>query len=62
MQRRKARALLKRITPMINLAGKSVKWGGLERKAVITKLYALMRRYGPASCFLTVAPDDVQGR
>ena len=40
-------------------AGKAVPWSGEERAGEITKLYAMCRRFGPPSGFLTVAPDDV---
>ena len=56
---KKARALLKEITSFVTIAGAHVPWSAHERKAELTKLYALTRRFGPASCFLSVAPDDV---
>ena len=54
-----ARALLKEMTSFITIAGAHVPWSPHERKAELSKLYALTRRFGPASCFLSVAPDDV---
>ena len=38
---------------------KVVPWSGEERAGEITKMYAMSRRFGIPSGFLTVAPDDV---
>ena len=56
---KEARQLLKRVARFVSSAGKEVSWSGEERAAEITKLYAMWRRFGPASCFLPVAPGDV---
>ena len=54
-----ARQLLKEVTLFASSAGKVVPWSGEERSQEITKLYALSRRFGSFSAFLTCAPDDV---
>ena len=54
-----SRALLKQVLRFSAAAGKAVPWSGEERAAEITKLYAMWRRFGPPSAFLTCAPDDV---
>ena len=56
---KEARELLKHVMRFVGSAGKQVPWSGEERAAEITKLYAMCRRFGPGSCFLTCAPDDV---
>ncbi|CAK0798449.1 unnamed protein product [Prorocentrum cordatum] len=54
-----ARDLLKEVMRFTATAGKVAPWSGEERAGEITKLYAMWRRFGPASAFLTCAPDDV---
>ena len=51
--------VLKTISPMVSLCAKPVPWGAVERGSCIAQLLAMIRRYGPASLFLTIAPDDV---
>ena len=53
------RTLLKHVLRSSASAGKVVPWSGEERAAEITKFYAMWRRFGPASAFLTCAPDNV---
>jgi hypothetical protein len=47
------------ILPFIASSARKVPWGSQERAAEVTKLLALHRRHGPASTFLSLAPDDV---
>ncbi|CAK0867394.1 unnamed protein product [Prorocentrum cordatum] len=54
-----ARDLLKQVMRFTATAGKVVPWSGEDRAGEITKLYAMWRRFGPASAFLTCAPDGV---
>ena len=51
--------VLTTISPLVALCAKQVPWGAAERGSCIAQLLAMMRRYGPASLFLTMAPDDV---
>ena len=53
-----ARTVLLKVLRFINLSGRSVPWGNGERKAEITKLMVHFRCSGPASHFLTLAPED----
>ena len=54
---KEARELLMHVMRFVASAGKAVPWSGEERAAEITKLYAMCRRFGVPSGFLTVAPD-----
>lgn len=56
---KESRELQRRVLPFLNLCGKRVPWSSMERKACLSDLYALSRRYGSPSVFWTVAPDDV---
>ena len=56
---KEARELLKHVMRFTAAAGRIIPWSGEERASEITKLYALWRRFGPPSAFLTAAPDDV---
>ena len=54
-----SRELLKSVSRFVVSSGKVVPWSAEERAGEITRLYALWRRFGPPSCFLSLAPDDV---
>ena len=56
---RVARMVMKTILPLIAISSRPVPWGAVERGSCISKLLAMIRRYGPASVFLTFAPNDV---
>ena len=43
----------------VSMGGKRVPWGADERAGEMSKLYAMLRRFGPPSCFLSLATDDV---
>ena len=47
------------IMPLVSLVASSVPWSTMERSSCIGKMLAMIRRFGPPSIFLTVAPDDV---
>ena len=53
-----ARKVMRKILPLVAVASRPVPWGAVERGSCISKLLAMMRRYGPISLFLTMAPDD----
>ena len=55
-----AQDLLKKSLPFLNISGKQVPWGNVERNAEVTKLMAGHRWYGPGSHFVNLAPDDVR--
>ena len=56
---RASRELMKQLLPLISIAGRHVPWSSTERGSCIGMMLAMARRYGPPSCFLTIAPDDV---
>ena len=56
---RESRDLLRRLLPMVSAPATAVPWSSTERASCIGMMLAMARRYGPPSCFLTVAPDDV---
>ena len=56
---RQAARFMAKILPFVSLVGSSVPWSTMERSSCIGKMLAMIRRYGPPSIFLTVAPDDV---
>ena len=51
--------LLKQMTNILSVAGRRVPWSGDERAGEVAKLFAMFRRFGVPSCFLSLAPDDV---
>ena len=53
------REVLEEVLPFINLVGRKIPWGTVERAGEVTKHLALHRRCGPASVFMSLAPDDV---
>ena len=53
-----ARKVMRKILPLVAIASRPVPWGAVECGSCIGKLLAMMRRYGPISLFLTMAPDD----
>ena len=54
-----SRELMKSISRFVVCSGRVVPWSAEERAGEITRLYAMWRRFGPPSCFLSFAPDDV---
>ena len=56
---RAARQLMKKLLPLLSIASSPVPWSSSERGSCIGMMLAMARRYGPPSCFLTIAPDDV---
>lgn len=56
---KEASEIMKRVVPFITLSGNKVPWGAIERQSLVTEIIALSRRFGPASVFLTISPDDV---
>ena len=56
---KESRNLLKDVSRFVISSGRSIPWSAEERASEITRLYAMWRRFGPPSAFLTVAPDDV---
>ena len=51
--------LQRMIVPFLDICGRSVPWSAAERKSLQSELWALARRFGPASIFWTISPDDV---
>ena len=51
--------LFKSVSRFVVASGHTVPWSAEERAGEVTRLYAMWRRFGPPSCFLSLAPDDV---
>ena len=54
-----AKDLVRRLGPLIKLAGAQVPWGPLERLSAVHHLYALYHTFGPPSFFITFAPKTL---
>ena len=54
-----ARLWLKQVMPLVMIATRSVPFGPVERASCMSDLLSMIRKFGPPSIFLTVAPDDV---
>ena len=54
-----AQYFLKKLLPFLNISGRQVPWGSVERNAEVTKLMAEHRWYGPGPNFVNLTPDDV---
>ncbi len=54
-----AKELVRRLGPLIKLAGSHVPWGPLERLSAVHHLYALYHTFGPPSFFITFAPKTL---
>ena len=57
-----AKQLVKRIGPLVRLAGSKVPWGPLERLSATVHLYALYHIFGPAAFFITFAPKTLTNK
>ena len=54
-----ARDLLKSVSRFIVSSYETVPFSAEDRAGEMTRLYGMWRRFGPPSCFLSLAPDDV---
>lgn len=54
-----AKELVRRLGPLIKLAGSHVPWGPLERLSAVHHLYAYYHTFGPPSFFITFAPKTL---
>ena len=54
-----AQELVRRVGPLLRLAGSKVPWGPLERLSATYHLYALYHTFGPPSFFITFAPKTI---
>ena len=54
-----SRRLQRKVLPFLQLCSAQQPWSAAERKACISDLWALARRFGTASLFWTIAFDDV---
>ena len=45
--------------PVLTFCTGNLAYGALERKKSVTRILSMSRFYGPASTFLTLAPDDI---
>ena len=57
-----AKELVRRVGPLIRLAGSKVPWGPLERLSATVHLYALSHTFGPPSLFITFAPKTLTNK
>ena len=57
-----AKELVRRLGPLIKLAGTHVPWGPLERLSAVHHLYALYHSFGPPSFFITFAPKTLNNK
>ena len=53
-----AKKNLRDVNSVMTGMGKTVPFTQRERADVVTSMYGLMQRFGPASSFLTMSPDD----
>ena len=54
-----AKAVISKVLPILRAAGRNTTFGSMERRSGVSHMMALTRRYGPASTFVTIAPDDI---
>ena len=54
-----ARSILRDILPVLSLPPHQVGFNYVFTNNSVGKMFALVQRYGPASVFLTISPDDV---
>jgi hypothetical protein len=53
-----ANRIIREWEPYFKSSGKDVKWGPLGKHEMISQIYALCRRFGAATAFVTFCPDD----
>ena len=56
---KEAEDVISQILPVLSTAGRNTTFGAFEQSTSIAESIALTQRHGPASVFLTVAPNDV---
>ena len=54
-----AQALLKKILPILNVAGSKTPWGLAEAKSMKSKFIEMSKRFGPATLMFTLSPADL---
>ena len=54
-----AKALVKKISPCVRLAGRKVPWSPMERLSSAYHLYALYHHFGSCAYFITLAPKTL---
>ena len=54
-----AKMIMHKILPLLRAAGRNTSFGSMERRSGVSHMNAMTRRYGPASTFVTIAPDDI---
>ena len=53
-----ANRIIREWSPYFQSSGRHVKWGPLGKHEMISQIYALCRRFGAATAFVTFCPDD----
>ena len=56
---RVAKDVIGKVLPVIRASGSKTTLSPLQSAQSVTKMLAMVRRYGPPSTFLTISPDDV---
>ena len=54
-----AKVVISKVLPLLRAAGRKTTFGSMERRSGVSHMTAMTRRYGPASTFVTIAPDDI---
>lgn len=54
-----AKVVISKVLPLLRAAGRKTTFGSMERRSGVSHMIAMTRRYGPASTFVTIAPDDI---
>jgi hypothetical protein len=55
-----AKMLMTVLNRLLNIAGTSVPWSGVERRQTLSKLYSLVNYAGPYMYFVTISPSDAE--
>ena len=56
---REAKQIVNTIMRVLHLSARKCLWSPIGRDQSLSKIYGLVRRYGPPGIFLTIAPNDI---
>ena len=54
-----AKSVIHSILPLLRASGRNTSFGSMERRSGVSHMTAMTNKYGPASIFITIAPDDI---
>jgi len=54
-----AKIIIRSVLPLLRASGRNTSFGSMERQSGVSHMTAMTRKYGPASTFVTIAPDDI---